>query len=517
MTRKSGEGFKEYKIRVIDPVSKTFCGAKWYNATIWLGHGQTTSCHHPPGHYIDPKELEENPSAIHNTQHKKLMRKYMQEGERPNECEYSWKVEDIGRENISDRVYKTEIFKDEDLEAAAKMPWDANVMLRTLEISFDRTCNFACSYCNPAFSTTWVKDIKKFGPYRNIQSDGRGHFIDTAPWAKGFEKEEDNPYIKAFWRWWEEGLQDNLEEIRITGGEPMMAPGVWKLFDWFKNNPERAKKLRYAMNSNLVPKKALMDKLIEMSHYVPDFEIYTSQEALGIHADYIRDGMIYDEWKQNIHRIITEGNLKALHIMMTINSLCLASITEFMDEMIEIKRLYGARYPTMTLNLLRFPSFQSPAILPEHIKTMYKEKIDAWLKVVIARDERDSTGAQLFTEMEIAHVQRLIDYLDVVKTPHANTSEQDKLWNDFKNFYLQYDVRRGKDFRATWPKEYVEWLDSIDVAVPTAEEINANAYRDEVNGIAELKGDPATIEAGYVSDEITHGWNTKKDQLGRNE
>ena len=148
---------------------------------------------------------------------------------------------------------------------------------------------------------------------------------------------------------------------------------------------------------------------------------------------------------------------------------------------------------------------------------MYKEKIDAWLKVVIARNERDSTGAQLFTEMEIAHVQRLIDYLDVVKTPHANTSEQDKLWNDFKNFYLQYDVRRGKDFRATWPKEYVEWLDSIDVAVPTAEEINANAYRDEVNGIAELKGDPATIEAGYVSDEVTHGWNTKKDQLGRNE
>ena len=143
--RKSNESHKEYKKRVIDSKSDSFCGAKWYNATIWLGHGQTASCHHPPAHNIDVKELKLNPSAIHNTPHKKLMRKYMQEGKRPKECEYCWKVEDIKKDNISDRVYKTEIFSDEDLQKAYDMPWDANVNLRTLEISFDRTCQFACS------------------------------------------------------------------------------------------------------------------------------------------------------------------------------------------------------------------------------------------------------------------------------------------------------------------------------------------------------------------------------------
>ena len=64
-----------------------------------------------------------------------------------------------------------------------RCPWDENVMLRTLEISFDRACNFKCSYCNPAFSTAWVKDINLYGGYQNIQSDGRGHFVDTADWA----------------------------------------------------------------------------------------------------------------------------------------------------------------------------------------------------------------------------------------------------------------------------------------------------------------------------------------------
>ena len=357
MGRKSTENFHEFKARMIDPISETFCAAKWYNATIWLGHGQTTSCHHPPAHRINVDEIAKNPSAIHNTEHKKLMRKYMQEGIRPAECEYCWKVEDIGKNNVSDRVYKTEIYTDEDIRKAAEMPWDADVMLRTLEISFERTCNFSCSYCNPAFSTSWVKDIKKFGPYKNIMSDGRGHFIDTAPWAANAGEEDTNPYIKAFWEWWNSGLSDNLEEIRITGGEPLMAPSVWKLFDWFKNNPERGQKLRFAMNSNLVPKKALLDKLIEQSQHVPHLEVYTSNESVGAHSEYIRDGMIYSQWKENLHRLVREGNLHSLHVMMTINSLCLSSITEFMDEMIEYKREYGHRYPTMTLNILRFPSF----------------------------------------------------------------------------------------------------------------------------------------------------------------
>jgi hypothetical protein len=45
----------------------------------------------------------------------------------------------------------------------------------------------------------------------------------------------------------------------------------------------------------------------------------------------------------------------------------------------------------------------------------------------------------------------LIDYLDVVKTPHAGAAEQDKLQKDFKTFYSQYDRRSGKDFEKTFP------------------------------------------------------------------
>ena len=66
MRKSSTESFLEYKTRVMDSKSATFCGAKWHGATIWLGHGQTTSCHLPSPHDIPIEELKENPSAIHN-------------------------------------------------------------------------------------------------------------------------------------------------------------------------------------------------------------------------------------------------------------------------------------------------------------------------------------------------------------------------------------------------------------------------------------------------------------------
>ena len=133
----------EYKKQILDTKSASFCGAKWYNATIWLGSGMTTSCHHPLPHKIDPIAVQSNPKLLHNTPEKKEQRRQMQCGERPAGCEYCWKIEDINRDNISDRVYKSQIFTDEDLDTAYNLDHKEDVDLKTLEIAFDRTCNFA--------------------------------------------------------------------------------------------------------------------------------------------------------------------------------------------------------------------------------------------------------------------------------------------------------------------------------------------------------------------------------------
>jgi pyruvate-formate lyase-activating enzyme len=372
-----------------------------------------------------------------------------------------------------------------------------------LEISFDRTCNFACSYCNPSFSTTWVRDIKQNGPYQNIESDGRGHYVSSHDHAKGSPTEEENPYIQAFWKWFEGDLSEHLRELRITGGEPLMAPSVWKLFDWFKDNPERAAKLNFAINSNLHPKQELLDRLIEKSHNVPVLDIYTSMESVGKMAEYIRDGLDYAQWFKNVERLIKEGNIRQMICMSTINGLCLPGLVDFLNDVRYFKKKYGWQYMTVSLNILRFPSFQSCAMLPDAIKMKYKNELQQWYDDVTANKflDLDPTGKPLYNAWELSQVERLIDYLDVVKTPHAFTAETPKLYNDFKQYYLQYDKRRGKNFRETFPQEYIEFIDSIPGKDPTGlvrtpeEVVIPKLIPDEV--MHEIKSG-----GGYISDEL---------------
>lgn len=428
----------EFRQTVLDPLSPSFCAAKWYNATIWLGSGQTTSCHHPPAHAIDRAAIETNPKALHNTTQKKHDRELMLKGERPGGCEYCWKIEDMGVDAVSDRVYKSKIYPIKALNDIYSTPASADVDLRTLEIAFDRTCQFACSYCNPAFSTTWVNDIRRNGPYTSLVSDGRNHFTHTHDAVQLYSYGESNPYVDAFFRWWESDLHRSLQELRITGGEPLMSGHTWKLIDWFKENTGKSS-TRLAINSNLGT-DVDVDRLLQAISGL-DVEIYTSMEAVGAQAEYIRDGLTYVDWQNNVVKLLDAGVI--VHCMCTINALCLESLDQHLNYLLELKRIYGKEKINFTLNILRFPSFQSALVLDPDDRTRFKLILKSWLN--------NNSTDPLLHEHEVNQTQRLIDYLDIVKTPHSDTFDRDKLHNDFKQFYIQYDQRRNKNFKETFP------------------------------------------------------------------
>ena len=439
----------EFKHTVLDPLSASFCAAKWYNATIWLGSGQTTSCHHPPAHLIDRDKVSINPRLLHNTDQKKEDRRKMIAGERPTGCEYCWKIEDMGRDAVSDRVYKSKIYPIQSLKEAYDTPPEHDVALRTLEIAFDRTCQFACSYCNPAFSSTWVNDIKRNGPYIGLVSDGRNHFTHTHESSQLYRYGETNPYVEAFFSWWDSELHHTLQELRITGGEPLMSAHTWKLIDWFKENKGKSS-TRLAINSNLGTQVDI-DRLLDATQSLA-IDIYTSNEAVFMQAEYIRDGLVWADWVNNVERLLDSDQFRGIHVMCTINALCLDSLDSLLECILNWKIKYGRDAISFTLNILRFPSFQSPLILPDTLKTHYKTVLETWLA--------QNSHSEFLHEHEINHLQRLIDYLDVVKTPHSDAFEMPKLLNDFKQFYTQYDQRRSKDFGTAFPN-LKDWYNSL--------------------------------------------------------
>lgn len=434
----------QYKNTTLANISPTFCGAKWYNATIWLDSAKTSSCHHPPAHDIDVDELIDNPAKMHNTRQKKDARRDMLAGIQTPECEYCWKVENLDKNLISDRVYKSKIYSDEDLLLATKFGADADVIPKDLEIAFDSLCNFACSYCNSSFSSTWATELKKNGIYHNLLSDGAGPFrvIDSAPATAISHKGE--IVLDAFMKWWESDLKHNLKQIRITGGEALMSPSFWRFSEVIKSSPN----VMFAINSNLGVPPKIVDKLCDLTNNAT-IDVYTSNESIGIQAEYIRDGLIWDDWVNNVRKVLA-SNVAQFHFMLTVNALCLSSLVGFCKFVLDLRQEFKHKKCWMSFNILRFPSFQAIPVLPIDIRKQFAQEIDEFI-----------TDDRLYSD-EIAQLERLSAYLCEVDSPHSNASSRDIIESDFKSFFSQYDKRRGKDFCKSFPR-LSEWYTGIQI------------------------------------------------------
>ena len=155
-----------YSIREkLNEISPSFCIAKWAQLTLYLHTGYNHSCHHPTPHKIPLEEVLANPKALHNTKHKKSQMRKMLRGERPSECEYCWKIEDLGKDYISDRVYKSaHEMSTVKLEEIVQRK-SADIEPSYLEISFSSACQLKCAYCSPDISTSWMQEIEQFGGY----------------------------------------------------------------------------------------------------------------------------------------------------------------------------------------------------------------------------------------------------------------------------------------------------------------------------------------------------------------
>lgn len=432
-----------FRNTVLNTKSKSFCGAKWGNSTLWLNSGETSSCHLPPVHKIDAEQIATDPAKLHNTDHKAKMRQLMKDGIKPTECDYCWKIESMGENYISDRVFKSLQFTPEEMMQWFELPADTRIVPPTIEIMFDRTCNFACSYCNANFSTSWERDIKANG-YYDLETRGGGAFKHDGTTNNCYEKEE-NPFIKAFWEWWPE-LSQKLRVLRITGGEPLMNVDVWKLIDMFAENKY---KFELGINTNLGAKKSIIDRLIERSKDIENLTLFTSMETTGAQAEYIRDGLDYEQWKENIERILSESNVNRIVVMMTINALCLFNITEFMDQVQEWKKKYNNRI-SMSINFLRFPAFQSLTVLPDSIRNTAHIKLKQWYE----RNVGNLIGN------EKSDVERLISYVNVIETPHLYDDDLEMNRKDFRRFYDQYSKRRNKTVNV-FPEEFLQWYHTL--------------------------------------------------------
>jgi organic radical activating enzyme len=431
----------EYQLRVLDTKSTSFCGAKWYNATIFLGAGKTMSCHHNPWHDVAYTDVEENYKALHNTDIKKQQRQQMLDGIRPKGCSYCWDLEDAG--SISDRVYKSQLHSERDLDRAFKSDSNQDFDLQVLELHFDKVCQMACSYCHAGYSTTWAQDIRENGPYEDVETDKRLHYKHERRIEQLFKPDQENPFVEAFYKWWDKDLHKTLKELRILGGEPLLSPHIWKFIEWFKKKDTECS-LEFI--TNLGPR-------VDVDRFLTAIEgeqvvVMTSMETVGEHAEYIRDGVDYELWCRNVEKCLLSKNVKNLVILLTVNALSLFKITELLEQVENWKATYGKERVVISANILRYPVFQSMLVLPKKIREKYANILSTWCE----------WHNLAFSETEHEQLSRIVNYCNVVDEP----DNIEQVRKDFASFFKQYDLRRDKNFLETFPelRDYYWYTDT---------------------------------------------------------
>ena len=423
--------FKEEKM---DPISPSYCGAKWYEGTIWLYQGSTANCHHNPFHKIelDPS----NPSSIYNTPQKIEERASMLSGGKPDGCSYCWATESAGQ--ISDRIIKTsginkKYIADRSLSSIPQI----------LEIAFERTCNLACAYCGPHFSSKWANDVKRNGPYINLITDSR-YSTDS---GKDIIDPDNNPYVDAFFAWWPE-IESELPVLKITGGEPLMSPSFWKFLDLL--NVTKKFKGTLKINTNLINHKDEIERLINKTKGFK-VRMHTSMESSLTHSEYVRDGFDKDNWLANVEKILSTTGMIVI-ISTSINNLAVWSFIDYLNLMTELKIKYGRKRIIVNCNFVHYPIFMRVQMIPQDLRLPIANEVSVWYDK--NRKRLDST--------EQGYIVRFINTLKDAPCSLENTHHtMEDAHKDLKNFIAQYDQRRNKNFREVLDPRFVEWHDTI--------------------------------------------------------
>ena len=439
----------------LDNIGCGMCLAKWTQVTIHLQNGHTHSCHHPRTHKISESEISRNPSALHNTRFKKLKRKEMLEGSRPSECDYCWNVED-NSDRFSDRVFKSsEPWSLPHFDEITQNDWRTDFNPRYVEVAFSNKCNFKCSYCAPQFSSKWMSEVEQFGGYDTSSRFNSPEHMNNES-TKPFKHNEYNPYVEAFWKWWPD-LYNDLDTFRITGGEPLLSKDTWKVLDYILEQKEPNKNLKIAINSNLGIPDNLVDKLIDKINKITDegrvkeFVLFTSADTWGDHAEYIRNGLVFNKFWDNINKILSKCPKVVITFMVTYNALSVLRYNKLIKGVYDLKETYNSsdRYWNSAVFLdtsyLRYPGHQTVQVLPESFAPLVFEQ--AKYADFLSTIEFNHTHIG-YSDIEIQKIKRTYDWMISDKDPQKLLTLQ----RDFHIFFKEHDRRRGTNFVKTFPE-----------------------------------------------------------------
>ena len=472
----------------LNRVSPAFCLAKYDLFTLHLHLGMAHSCHLTSLKQLNIDNIK-GPYDFFNFPEIKEVRKKMKDGIKDKDCQYCWDVEK--NSSYSDRQIQSWGIEYRYDEIVKMDPLKDDIIPSYLEISFSDLCNMKCTYCNNNFSSRWESDLKKHGDFNNETGIQRKKTLEQK--IKG-----ENLFVKKFKEFFPEILK-NLYFLRITGGEPLLHDELYEILDYIIENPPN--NLILSINTNLCtnPKRIndFFEKMKLVEKNVKQVFIYTSCDSSGEQAEFIREGLTYNFWKENCYRVLKEINNSHLNIMCTFNNLCLTEeFKTFINDVYDMTQYsIGQKESKVYINIqpLAFPIHQSIEILDYDIFGNKINEIEKLLNSYHLKYENGVISTKGFLDVNIKKFNIIKYKIKNSKNNHLNNKK------NFLYFLDQCRVRNGKDYFNIFNDDnYRKYFIRIIKQSKTFNNINnKNFYNPILNELNFINKDDSYLEISF--------------------
>ncbi len=419
-------------------MSSTFCHFRWSDTVVNLRDITVRSCCKTKPHDVSLDELnEEGTEIFSNSRYLKKRRQEMIDGLKHSDCSYCWELED---KNIYHTRMRSKSFKSFKEQIAKHSPnetddlFEATEILHTknldsLEIVLENTCQMKCLYCSPEFSSAWEAEVQMgrtmpSPAQQNLKSKFKEKFFEYLP--------------EAF---------DGLKNITLLGGEPLIQPDFYKMLDQIatlsSKSPSPEKKLEINVISNLsVPPLVInrfLDKVEKMNSLV-DIILLPSIENTGEQAEYLRFGLNWNYFLDNLEKSFNSGLFPMIRILTTLNLLSVTGLRNLLGTLFELKKRYPKQSLQIIPNIVKGPTHLSPLLLDSSFVFYLQDSID-FLQTHEISDQKNQN--------------EYIQFLEGIRNNLASQQSPSYLRNDrihFCRWIVEMDKKRNTHFLKTYPE-----------------------------------------------------------------
>lgn len=278
------------------------------------------------------------------------IRQQMLSGMWPSECIFCKSKEQIGIQ--SSRQIHNELHEPY-FHSLKKNRERFTPKIHSLDLRIDNTCNFKCRSCSGFCSTSWFNDHNIIYPENPIKKPN----IDLR-FAARFRDE----LLQLFTR--------RLDRLHFAGGEPLISEMHYELLTDLINLKRFSTELYYDTNLSFLEFKNR--DIIKLWDLFPNVTVSLSLDGIGAQGEYIRHGLNFDQWCNNVNRLNNElPHIKRkLHFVISV-----FNILNLQDDLSYIIEKEFVKPDMIRLTFLEWPAYLNVQILPKHLKSLCKSKL----------------------------------------------------------------------------------------------------------------------------------------------